>query len=342
MDYYHENKQNYCELVMNKNQANQANQTNQVGGMDKNKNTKPIFILFHGFGSSKFWFEYQYDKTSKPKKLNFVDELKKIGEVYSFTSKFFNVDYYFRNKDPKQRANWIKLYKTYSPHTPDIDFDLEDLDYDVICKKVYDELVDKFGNIGHKQLIPICHSYGSEIGVMFTKMYQSKCLFLCLLDGVFHSLKLQKQLYEKFEKKNKKMIEKKFGTNEDLHKVLDRISNSPNDHTNITKSVNKDINNVLDLVSYKSDIYKMKHFSKVLPVKTIFFRSLAIDDKNLDKDWNKWANSEKEYVMKYNKDDMYKFIFLINAPHFLWYDQHVSDMIINEIKSNLNPNCKNK
>ena len=293
-----------------------------------NNITKPIFVLFHGFGSSRLWFEYGYLGTDKLKKLNFINELKKIGDVYSMQSNFFNIDYYFRNENKTERQKWIKIYKKYNPHTNDIDFNLEDLDYDVICKKVYDELINKFGIINDKTLVPICHSYGSDIGIMFSKMYKNKCSFCVLLDGNPHALDLQKEIYNKFEKKNKKMVDNKFNNNVKLNKILNKIKNSKD-----TDIVNKEIRNVFKMISHNSDVYKIKHFIKILPIKTLFFRSIYVDStKAPNENWNNWAVREQEYVTKTNNSHNFKFMFFVNAPHFLWYDQKVSDEIISQIK----------
>ena len=63
--------------------------------------------------------------------------LKKMGHVYSFTSKFWNIDYYSTLSNKKEKNRWNKIYKKYKPYSSDIDFNLEDINDDVICKKVY-------------------------------------------------------------------------------------------------------------------------------------------------------------------------------------------------------------
>jgi len=49
------------------------------------------FILFHGFGSSKMYWEYEFKGSAILRKLNFFSELKKIGNVYTFNMTHFNI-----------------------------------------------------------------------------------------------------------------------------------------------------------------------------------------------------------------------------------------------------------
>jgi hypothetical protein len=113
------------------------------------------FILFPSFGSSKVWWDYKYDN-GKIIKLTFLDDLKKIGYIYTFTSNFFNLNYYYKNKTAKEENIWNKIYKKYKPHTSNINFTLKDLNYDVICKKVHSEVRKKYK---HNKLILIGHSF---------------------------------------------------------------------------------------------------------------------------------------------------------------------------------------
>jgi len=107
---------------------------------------KPIIILFHGFGSSKIFWEYDYVGTDKLRKNNFLSSLKKLGIVYTFNLKFFNTDYYYKNDNEEQRLIWNNIYKKYKPHTKDINFNMKDLDYKNICNQIYNKVIEKFGD----------------------------------------------------------------------------------------------------------------------------------------------------------------------------------------------------
>ena len=184
---------------------------------------KPVFVLFPGIHMSEIAWEYVFDMNSiKAKKLDFITQLKKLGKVYLFTPKFFNIWYYLQF--PVDDEKWKKIYNKYKRFSSDIDFNLEDLNYDIICKKIHTDVRNKYGKT--VKLIPIGHSYGSEIALLFSKMYKKECLFSVLIDGTVHSLKLQKQFYKEYDKKNEKMVKKYFNNNQNLHKILNKIKNS--------------------------------------------------------------------------------------------------------------------
>ncbi len=293
---------------------------------------KPIFILFPGFASSELWWQYKFTGSSKLQKLNFVNELKKIGDVYMFTFNFFNLDYYVTNLDIKDRKMWNKIYEKYSPHSSNIDFNLEDLNYDVICEAVYNDVRHKYG--GDKpMLIPIGHSYGAELALLFSKMYKKECLFAISIDGTFHSLTIQRQIFEEVDKPNEKLVRTKFSNNKDLHKILDKIKDSFDKQ----KNVNDEIDMVTKMISYKSTQYKINNFNEKLSVMTIFFRAVhTANTKDPDNEfhmkWNNFAVEERKEIIKKNKKNMFKFRFMLNAPHAIWFDETYSNDMLDEIK----------
>jgi len=285
---------------------------------------KPIFILFNGFNSSKLWWEYEYTGSNILTKHNFLNELKKIGHVYLFNLKFFNVDYYYQEQNVVEKNKWNKIYKKYKPHSSNIDFDLDDLNYDDICEMVYDDIKVKYQL--SKRLVLIGHSYGSEVAYTFSKKYNDKVLFNIFLDGSFHSQGIQKEIFKNSDKKHESMIKKKFSNDEDLHKILDKIKNGVN--------VNKEIELVRRLISYHSFRYKIDNFDKKLYVPTIFFRVVDLKgaDGKFQKMWNKYGTMENKEIAKNNDPSMYKFIYVSNVSHFMWYDEQTMHIIIKEIK----------
>jgi len=112
-------------------------------------------------------------------KLNFLDEIKKIGKTYTFNQPFFNTDYYYKSENKKNNEIWSKIYKKYKPHSSNINFKLEDLDYKNICEKVYNNVKNKYGP--NKKYILIGHSYGGPIALLFSKLYYKDCILCCLL-----------------------------------------------------------------------------------------------------------------------------------------------------------------
>ena len=299
---------------------------NQIGGANI---SKPIFVLFNGYGSSDLWFKYQYVSKIKLKKLSFYDELKKLGDVHTFNLKFFNINYYSINHNKKEANKWKKIFEKYSPHTSDIDFNLNDLNFDVICKQVYDDLTNKF-DLTKRKLVIIGHSYGAEIAIHFAKMYTKHCLFCVCLDGSAHSLDVIKSNFNKHETKHEKMIETKFSDDTKLHHILDKIK----ENYKKNDTINKEIDLIYKLIGYKWAEYRMNNFIKKLPVPTLFFRALHIDEpkfKNYHKNWNNWAKQEQDDITKNNPSTHYKFTFYLNAHHYLWYDEKISADIILQI-----------
>ena len=122
------------------------------------------------------------------------------------------------------------------------------------------------------------------------------------------------------------MIKKKFSNDEDLHKILDKIKNGVN--------VNKEIELVRRLISYHSFRYKIDNFDKKLYVPTIFFRVVDLKgaDGKFQKMWNKYGTMENKEIAKNNDPSMYKFIYVSNVSHFMWYDEQTMHIIIKEIK----------
>ena len=290
---------------------------------------KPIFILFAGFGSSKFWWEYSDNtKTTTLPKLDFVKQLKKIGKVYSFTSNFFNPNYYYTREDTKKKAQWKKIDEKYKRLSSNINFNLEDIDDDVICKKIHTIIRKKYGN--KVKLIPVGHSYGGSIALLFAKMYKKECLCVITIDmGPTHTLKNYKKLLKLDIKKDGKMINKYFNNNENLHKIINKIKNS----LTTKQNVNKEIEMIEKLIGYKYKSFRVKNFDTKLSVPTLFFKVIYHGkDKKWDKIMNDNAIEEAKEMKKNNKSSMYKYRYFLNGKHYIWFDQENSDDMISDIK----------
>ena len=292
-----------------------------------------LFILFAGFASSKLWWEYSdITKTSTLPKLDFVKQLKKIGKVYSFTSIFWNIDYYKINPNKKEKNQWTKIYKKYKPHSSNINFNLEDIDDDIICRKVHTDVRKKYGD--KVKLIPVGHSYGVGIALLFAKMYKKECLCTISIDmGPLHTLKNYRKKLKDIRKKNGKMIKKYFNNNENLHKIINKIKNS----LTTKKNVNKEIEMIYKLIEYKYTSFRVKNFDKKLSVPTLFFKVIYhAKDKKWDKIVNDNSIEEINEIKKNNKNSMYKYRYFLNGQHFIWFDQENSNDMISDIKLFIN------
>ena len=283
-------------------------------------NDKYIIILFNGFSASKIFWNYAFE-AEKPelRKIDFLDKLKKIGKTYTFNQPFFNINYYLTPNNKKEIIKKKKIFEKYKPHTSNINFSLEDLDYKNICEKTYNLVKQKYGN--NKKYIVIGHSYGGMIALLFSKLYKNDCILCCCIDNPPYIL----SFYNKHNDKDNKSILNKYPNNDELKKSLKIIKNSEN-----IEDKNKEIDDIYKLIGYKSNQDRIKYYDSKLYVPTIFFRAYYSKPKNYQIDWNKYSMKEKKFFEK--DKNMKHYIFMDEAEHFIWKNQEFSDIIIETIK----------
>jgi len=254
-----------------------------------------------------------------------MSRLKKLGDVFTFKSKFFNINYYSSSDDEKEKRMWEKIYKKYKPHSSDIDFELKDLDYKNICDDVYQKVIKKYGN--YRRYIIIGHRYGSGLALLFAKKHKKDCMLCVCIDNPPYLL----EFFQKYDdNKNKKIADKYFETDDDLNKVLETIKTSEN-------NVNNEIDLVYKLISYKSCTDRIKYYDDKLYIPTLFFRAFSSDPNNkFKKNWNKYAIKEKEHLEKNNDLSMFKYYLMMDADHFIWKKQEYCNMIIEQIECFMN------
>lgn len=283
-------------------------------------NDKYIIILFNGFSASKIFWNYAFE-AEKPelRKIDFLDKLKKIGKTYTFNQPFFNINYYSTPNNKTEIIKKKKIFEKYKPHTSNINFDLDDLDYKNICEKTYNLVKQKYGN--NKKYIVIGHSYGGMIALLFSKLYKNYCILCCCIDNPPYIL----SFYNKHNDKDNKSILNKYPNNDELKKSLKIIKNSEN-----IEDKNKEIDDIYKLIGYKSNQDRIKYYDSKLYVPTIFFRAYYSKPKNYQIDWNKYSMKEKKFFEK--DKNMKHYIFMDEAEHFIWKNQEFSDIIIETIK----------
>ena len=283
-------------------------------------NDKYIIILFNGFSASKIFWNYAFE-AEKPelRKIDFLDKLKKIGKTYTFNQPFFNINYYSTPNNKKEIIKKKKIFEKYKPHTSNINFSLEDLDYKNICEKTYNLVKQKYGN--NKKYIVIGHSYGGMIALLFSKLYKNDCILCCCIDNPPYIL----SFFNKHNDKDNKSILNKYPNNDELKKSLKIIKNSEN-----VGVKNKKIDDIYKLIGYKSSQDRIKYYDSKLYVPTIFFRAYYSKPKNYQIDWNKYSMKEKKFFEK--DKNMKHYIFMDEAEHFIWKNQEFSDIIIETIK----------
>jgi len=280
---------------------------------------KYIIILFNGFGSSKIFWNYAFEDKPDLRKIDFLDNIKKIGKTYTFNQPFFNVNYYSTPNNKKDKILWGEIYEKYKPHSSNINFKLDDLDYKIICDKTYNSVKKKYGN--NKKYIIIGHSYGGCIALLFSKLYKNDCVLCCCIDNPPYVL----SFFNKYNNKNNKNILEKYSNNDELKKSLRIIKNSEN-----IKEKNKEIDNIYKLIGYKSSQDRIKYYDTRLYIPTIFFRAYYSKPKDYQIDWNKYSMKEKKLFEK--DKNMKKYIIMNEAEHFIWKNQEFSDIIIETIK----------
>ena len=280
---------------------------------------KYIIILFNGFGSSKIFWNYAFEDKPDLRKIDFLDNIKKIGKTYTFNQPFFNVNYYSTPNNKKDKILWGKIYEKYKPHSSNINFKLDDLDYKIICDKTYNLVKEKYGN--NKKYIIIGHSYGGGIALLFSKLYKNDCVLCCCIDNPPYVL----SFFNKYNDKNNKNILEKYSNNDELKKSLRIIKNSGD-----IKEKNKEIDNIYKLIGYKSSQDRIKYYDTRLYIPTIFFRAYYSKPKDYQIDWNKYSMKEKKLFEK--DKNMKKYIIMNEAEHFIWKNQEFSDIIIETIK----------
>lgn len=286
-----------------------------------------LFILFPGLGTSeKYWeskIEIKKNKVSK-KKLNFLKNLKKIGNVYKYTPKLHNFNYYLTGINKKYGKIYCNQFKKPTKIT------LDDLNIDKECKRIFNLLKDK-----NEKFIPIGHSIGAWYAYNFSKLYPSYCINTIFLDGSFivlDSVNNIRDRYIKKYKKNKKDL--KNLTNERLDFLYNKlISNLKKDRYELNEKANKYIKKIFDLaLNYYYFTMKDKFDSK-LTVPNISFRNLQFksDKKSIDYYTNNDAvnNEEKLYNKNKNRAVVH---YLVNSGHTQWKKERYSKFIINEIK----------
>jgi len=278
-----------------------------------------VLILFNGFRSSKLWWGYSWDGTPELRKLDFLDKLKKMGKVYAFNQPFFNVEYYASSTTKKERELWRKIYDEYKPHSPNINFRLEDLDHAKICEKTYEAVKRKYGD--SKKYIVVGHSYGGPIALLFSKMYRRECALCCLID----STPLVLGFYEKYDSKEDESILEKYADNAALRKALYVIRHGT------AKERNKEIDDIYKLVGRVNCLDRIKYYDKKLYVPTIMFRAYRTDTKNAGElDMNKFATKEKRLFD--GAKNLKHYVVMNDANHYIWKDQAFSDMIIETLR----------
>jgi len=277
-------------------------------------------ILFNGYKTSRRWYKYRNEYNSENlKRIDFLDRIREMGEVYIVEEKYYNLSNYKRKSELTER-----IYRKYGMYRKNIKFRLEDIDYKKICERVYRKMKNKYGN--NKRYIVIGHSYGGTLALLFSKMYKEECKLCCCLDNPPNIM----EFFKKYDDKENKEVKEEYNE-EKLRSELEYIRRGE-------KSEEKDrkIDDIFRYTKYRLCEDRIRYYDENIYIKTIFFRAYYknINACKFEKDWNKYGKLEEE---KYrNNDNLVKYIYLEEATHFIWRRQEYSDVIIREIKETIN------
>jgi hypothetical protein len=289
-----------------------------------------LFILFPGFGNSEKYWENKIDmKKNKVylKKLDFLNNLKKIGKVYKYTPKLHNLNYYRTGINEEYGKIYCNQFNKPTKIT------LDDINIDKECKRIFDLLKDK-----NEKFILIGHSIGSWFAYNFSKMYPSYCLNTIFLDGSFLVLESINNIRNRYVKKQKKVnIKFKDINNKKLDFLYKKvISHVKEDRYEYNKKINKYIKKIFD-ISLNYYYYTMKKkFNSKLKIPNISFRNLNFnkEKKSIDHYTNIDAVNNEEELYNKNKNKAIVH-YLVNSGHTQWKRKKFSDFIIKEIKEYL-------
>ena len=254
----------------------------------------------------KTWNEYTKSK--------FLDRLKKLGSVYTYQDKTYNILYYNKT-DPEHKDN-----------EKDINFDLSYVKPNIHIKMVYDDIITKYKNINEYKFIPIGWSAGCYFALYFAQLYSLQCLHVILLDPALYTpnnMKLRLQNIDKSGINNKPITNTKF------KKMLEKLKKI-NDNVEDMYSINDVCHHI------RSNFFK-KHLKLELPVPTIAFVNIQKPEKDeWAKDFNNITRLEEVKILKKHNPDNYKAIVMTNKTHYIFNMIQPAKEIIKEIKSIIN------
>jgi len=275
--------------------------------------TKILFIMFPGIGVTKEGWDHQYINGKKVKH-NFISELKKLGKIYFYEPKYYNLYYYYGGK----YAN---------DYDKDINFTKDDLDVDKICGKIYEDVKDFKG-----KLVLVGHSMGSYFVYYFSQKYATKCLFGVIIDGMLFNSPTGD--YYNNKKKFNEAINKYIKyTDNDINKLRIKVYNG--DKKSIKELSEVYFNNI---ASYNKIIKNYKKFKTPI----ISFCNFQIPIEKTPKKFidefnyfNKERINENIYIRKYNDPYNFTIIDFINKTHFPHDIKESREIILDNIKQRL-------
>ena len=222
-----------------------------------------LFILFPGLGVQKKIWELTHDN-NKLIKLTFLKELKKLGDVYTYTPNIYKFFYY-----KKYLSKLQKLEDKFKEKPSKIT--LNQFDIDKECHRIYEEVKSYKG-----KFIPLGHSAGGWFAYRFSQLYPTRCSKQILIES--GRLLLQFELAISDKKYPNLNIKQ-------LQKIEDSIKTQ--------KDNSKYINMLMDIALYKYSL-DVKKFNGKVRIPTLSFENIKIPE---DKKWKSEHNDKYEKEM---------------------------------------------
>ena len=264
------------------------------------KRIKILFIMFQGGHTNlKSWNEYTESK--------FLDRLKKLGSVYCYQDKTYNIWHY------------DKSHPEYKDYDMDIDFNLSYVRPNTHIKMVYRDIIKTYTNIDEYKFIPIGWSLGCWLALYFAQVYSSQCSHVILLESsLFTPNNMKIRLKDLGNIKNFSFV-----TNAKYKKMLlDWKTNN----TNI-----EDAEKIRDLNTYIRAQFISKHLNLKLPVPTTAFVNIKIVKEEKDLIKNKKNLDEVKIVYCYKIYFLRKYI-LYKRKLTLWTElKKIIHLIIRQL-----------
>lgn len=268
----------------------------QIGGMDINLQ----FILFGDVMTGhQVWF---YDKNNN--KVDFVKKLKKLGNVIILKPNYVNFMNYTK---VKSNGNWF-----YKSGIKDINFNIEDLQFENYSKYVYNQIEPD------KKYIAIGLDQGCHFAKYFCNLYPDNCICLyILIDRNF----------------TKKSYEKTFHSDMNYDFIKSIVGCNYNDYI-IENLTNKTISNLLDKIKKtKNDKYVQllnglckgiirSQYDKIkkMNVKTIVYS----DSKNLTLE-----KLQENYEFNEQSDNKIIYYYLMDDSEYLIHGKYRNEIYYN-------------
>jgi esterase/lipase len=264
-----------------------------------------LFILFPGLGHTKN--DWNFDRYGE--KLKFISELKKLGDVYTYTPKMYNTFYYA----------FDHLNTTANKFDKDIDFNLDYLNLEKHCRLIYKDIKD------HKsKIIVIGHSIGAYFAYKFAEIFKSKCLACIIIDGC----PITKNAWDSFATLKKVPNSIKKMSDKDLKDNLQIIKNK---YKNNDKTIKSDILKIYNLYVYHLE-QQYNTIDTKFNIPTYLLTNIEVNSKNPDALKNNIHRvTNNEELEKLNPDKV-KVIYYVNKSHYIHHNL-ISDVL--DIAKNL-------